>query len=68
MIDEMLERHRWGVDDMVEVVHRFRRRRIAAEWVQVGLILAGLDYGALSEWRRNTSLKAHDRKRGRLID
>ncbi len=56
LIDEMLERHRRGVDDMVDVVHRFGRRRIDAERMELRPILAGFDDRALHERGREAPL------------
>ena len=67
LVDKVLERHRRSVDDMVDVVDAFGRRRVQAERMQSCPVLAGLDDHALSERRGKAALVGDDRQLRRMI-
>ena len=68
LIDEMLERHRRGVDDMVDVMHPLGHGRIDAERMESRPILAGFDDRALRQRRREAPLVRNRRQLGCRVD
>ncbi len=68
LIDEMLERHRWRLDIVIDIVDALRIRRIDAERMQPGLVLRSRDHLASRERGRQAFLIGDDSQICRFVE